>query len=57
MAGKLKVEDALAKYIPGVPDDKKSITLHHLLTHTAGFVDALGDEIVDHDAHVGVGPG
>lgn len=44
MAGKLKVEDALAKYIKGVPDDKKSITLHHLLTHTAGFVDALGDD-------------
>jgi CubicO group peptidase (beta-lactamase class C family) len=44
MAGKLKVEDALAKYIEGVPDDKKSITLHHLLTHTAGFIDALGDD-------------
>jgi CubicO group peptidase (beta-lactamase class C family) len=44
MAGKLKVEDTLAKYIEGVPDDKKSITLHHLLTHTAGFIDALGDD-------------
>jgi len=44
MAGKLKVEDALAKYIKGVPDDKKGITLHHLLTHAAGFIDALGDD-------------
>jgi CubicO group peptidase (beta-lactamase class C family) len=44
MAGKLNVEDTLAKYIEGVPDDKKSITLHHLLTHTAGFIDALGDD-------------
>ena len=28
----------------GVPRDKRGITLRHLLTHTAGLVDALGDD-------------
>ena len=37
MQGKLKVEDSISKYFPDVPEDKKAITLHHLLTHTAGF--------------------
>lgn len=44
MMGKLSVHDPIAKYFPGVPADKKEITLHHLLTHTAGFPDALGDD-------------
>lgn len=35
--GLLSVEDKLAKYFQGVPEDKKNITLHHLLTHTSGF--------------------
>ena len=34
--GKLKVEDRLASFVPGVPEDKRGITLHQLLTHTAG---------------------
>jgi CubicO group peptidase (beta-lactamase class C family) len=42
--GKLKVTDLLSKYLPGVPDDKKDVTLHHLLTHTAGLPDALGGD-------------
>jgi CubicO group peptidase (beta-lactamase class C family) len=37
MMGKLKTSDLISKYLPGVPDDKKDITIHHLLTHTAGF--------------------
>lgn len=44
MAGKLGVRDPITKYFGAVPDDKKGITLHHLLTHTAGFADALGDD-------------
>ena len=32
------------KYLPGVPNDKKAITLHHLLTHTAGFPSEIGDD-------------
>ncbi|MCW8092127.1 serine hydrolase domain-containing protein [Alteromonas sp. ASW11-130] len=35
--GLLSVEDEISKYFNGVPEDKKKIKLHHLLTHTAGF--------------------
>lgn len=35
--GKLSVQDELTKYFKNVPEDKKKIKLHHLLTHTAGF--------------------
>jgi CubicO group peptidase (beta-lactamase class C family) len=37
MQGRLRVEDPIAKYLPDVPPDKTAITLHHLLTHTAGL--------------------
>jgi len=47
MMGKLKVTDPISKYFGDVPAEKKEITLHHLLTHTAGFEGALGD---DYDA-------
>ena len=42
MMGKLSTEDLITKYFDNVPDDKKSITIHHLLTHAAGFPEALG---------------
>lgn len=42
MMGKLSTDDLMTKYFENVPDDKKDITLHHLLTHSAGFRDALG---------------
>lgn len=42
--GKLKVTDLMSAYFDGVPTDKAEITLHQLLTHTAGFTDALGDD-------------
>ncbi len=42
--GRLRVEDPLTKYFDDVPDDKAGITLHHLLTHSAGFEPALGDD-------------
>ncbi len=38
--GKLSVEDSLAKHFENVPEDKRGLTLHHLLTHTSGLVDA-----------------
>ncbi|MEW5900777.1 MAG: serine hydrolase domain-containing protein, partial [Acidobacteriota bacterium] len=41
---KLSVADPITKYFGDVPPDKKAITLHHLLTHTAGFAGALGDD-------------
>jgi len=44
MQGKLRVEDPIGKFFPGVPDYKRSITLHHLLTHTSGLEsDFAGD--------------
>jgi CubicO group peptidase (beta-lactamase class C family) len=37
-SNKLSVNDPLFKFFDNVPDDKKKITVHHLLTHTAGFI-------------------
>jgi CubicO group peptidase (beta-lactamase class C family) len=55
MQGKLRVTDPISKYLPGVPPDKAGITIHHLLTHTAGFAGDLGgsdEEPIDRDALV-----
>ena len=38
MQGKLRVTDRIGKHLPGVPEDKAGITLHHLLTHSAGLM-------------------
>ncbi len=35
--GKLSVSDTLEKFFKEVPDDKREITVHHLLTHTSGL--------------------
>ncbi|HEY2785393.1 MAG TPA: serine hydrolase, partial [Fimbriiglobus sp.] len=42
--GKLKVTDPITRYFKDVPEDKAGITLHHLLTHSAGFEAELGDD-------------
>lgn len=42
--GKLKVTDPITRYFKDVPEDKAGITLHQLLTHTAGFGAELGDD-------------
>lgn len=42
--GRLSVDDTLDQFFADVPDDKRSIKIHHLLTHTAGMPDALGDD-------------
>jgi D-alanyl-D-alanine carboxypeptidase len=39
--GKLRLEDPLAKYVPGVVGGDR-ITIRHLLTHTAGMPDFVG---------------
>lgn len=44
MMGKLNVKDPITKYFQNVPEDKKDITLHHLLTHSAGFPGAIGHD-------------
>ncbi|MBB4912851.1 serine hydrolase domain-containing protein [Actinophytocola algeriensis] len=45
--GKLRVSDPIGTHLGPVPADKRGITLHHLLTHTSGLVEGLGD---DYDA-------
>lgn len=35
--GKLRTTDSVGRFFPNAPADKRSITLHQLLTHTAGF--------------------
>jgi len=37
--GLLSVNDPISKYFPGVPEDKRAITLHQLLTHSSGISD------------------
>jgi CubicO group peptidase (beta-lactamase class C family) len=44
MMGKLRVTDPMSKFVGPVPDDKRAITLHHLLTHTSGLTDQLGGD-------------
>ncbi|RKN44840.1 serine hydrolase domain-containing protein [Streptomyces hoynatensis] len=44
MARALSTDDPLAAHVAGLPADKRSLTLHQLLTHTAGLVDVLGDD-------------
>ncbi len=45
--GKLRVGDPISRFFDFVPDDKKTITLHQVLTHTAGFTDEYWDEHPD----------
>ncbi len=35
--GKLHTADSITRWFPNAPADKRAITLHQLLTHTAGF--------------------
>lgn len=43
-AGKLSTDDPLSKFFKEAPTDKAGITVHQLLTHTAGFPGAIGDD-------------
>ncbi len=52
MQGKLSTEDMLPKYFDRVPEAKRGITLHQLLTHTAGLIDYTGDWDVEADFEV-----
>lgn len=37
MAGKLRVEESIGRFFPGAPPEKAAITIHQLLTHSAGL--------------------
>ena len=52
--GSLTVDDSLAEHFPNVPADKADITLHQLLTHTAGLSPSLGLDYdpIDREAFV-----
>ncbi len=39
---KLKVTDPISKFFDNLPDDKKDITVHQLLNHSAGLIDVIG---------------
>jgi CubicO group peptidase (beta-lactamase class C family) len=42
--GRLLVTDSIGRFFDAVPLDKAGITLHHLLTHTAGLPEYSGDD-------------
>lgn len=36
-SGRINLWDYLKEYFPGIPEDKKELTIYHLLTHTSGY--------------------
>jgi CubicO group peptidase (beta-lactamase class C family) len=52
--GRLATSDTLGRHLPAVPPDKAAITLHQVMTHTAGLVDLTGDDydVVPRDSAV-----
>lgn len=47
MDGLLSTDDLLADHIDEVPEDKRGVTLHHLLTHTSGVLGSTGGDFED----------
>ncbi len=45
--GKLKLTDPLPKFFKNIPIEKQPITVHQLLTHTAGLIDALARDFTE----------
>ena len=46
---KLSISDPLKKFFPNVPPDKAAITIHQLLTHSAGFHEFLENDNGDYE--------
>jgi CubicO group peptidase (beta-lactamase class C family) len=42
--GMLEMDDAITRFFDDVPDDKRGITVHHLLTHSSGLAGDLGGD-------------
>lgn len=42
MMGKLNTDDKITNFFKNVPEEKKDITIHHLLTHTSGVINYTG---------------
>ncbi|MDJ1135084.1 serine hydrolase domain-containing protein [Streptomyces iconiensis] len=42
--GRLRVSDPIDRFLGPIPEDKKNITIKHLLTHTSGLAESLGDD-------------
>ena len=47
--GKLNLDDPLTKFFPSVPAEKSGITIHQLLTHSAGFREFLTGDTGDYE--------
>ena len=41
---KLNLTDSLSRFFKNLPKDKQNITIHQLLSHSAGFTDAIGND-------------
>lgn len=54
--GKLNVHDPICNFFANCPKEWQGITLHHLLTHTAGFSWNQGDELYRDIESAGIGP-
>ena len=54
--GKLSVQDSLGRYFPNAPADKARITLHQVMTHSAGFDDDFGPDyaVMSRDSLMGL---
>lgn len=48
--GLLSLSDPLTRFFVDVPADKEQITIHQMLTHSAGFAGAIGDDYENIDA-------
>jgi len=44
MQNELSVNDSISKYFDAVPNDKKNITIHQLLTHSSGLLRGIGGD-------------
>ncbi len=40
--GRVRPDDPVSRFLPGIPDDKRAITVWHLLTHRSGLIGNLG---------------